>query len=43
ICSAEAPADKLYPEGRGSFEFQRTVSRLMEMQAADYREPRAAA
>ena len=38
ICSAEATADRLYPEGRGSFEFQRTVSRLMEMQAADYRD-----
>lgn len=43
ICSAEAPADKLYPEGRGAFEFQRTISRLMEMQAADYREPRPSA
>jgi cell division protein ZapE len=38
ICSAEASADRLYPEGRGAFEFQRTVSRLMEMQAADYRD-----
>lgn len=26
----------LYPEGTGSFEFTRTVSRLMEMQSADY-------
>ncbi len=42
ICSAEAPAERLYPEGRGSFEFQRTVSRLMEMQAADYLDPRPA-
>ncbi|MBT4891245.1 MAG: cell division protein ZapE [Rhodospirillales bacterium] len=36
ICSAEAPAEKLYPEGDGSFEFERTVSRLMEMQSPDY-------
>jgi cell division protein ZapE len=36
ICSAEAPPDKLYPTGDGAFEFQRTVSRLMEMQSADY-------
>jgi cell division protein ZapE len=26
----------LYPEGDGGFEFQRTVSRLEEMQSADY-------
>lgn len=36
ICSAAAPPDQLYPAGEGSFEFRRTVSRLMEMQAADY-------
>lgn len=36
ICSAEAPPDRLYPEGDGSFEFARTVSRLMEMQSAEY-------
>ncbi len=36
VCSAEAPPEKLYPTGDGSFEFQRTVSRLMEMQAEDY-------
>ncbi len=36
ICSAEAEPDSLYPEGSGAFEFQRTVSRLNEMQAADY-------
>jgi len=30
-----APAD-LYPTGDGRFEFERTVSRLMEMQSADY-------
>jgi cell division protein ZapE len=36
ICSACAPPERLYPEGVGAFEFQRTVSRLMEMQAEDY-------
>lgn len=30
-----APAD-LYPKGDGAFEFERTVSRLVEMQSADY-------
>lgn len=36
VCSAEAPAAALYPEGDGSFEFARTVSRLMEMQSETY-------
>ncbi len=36
ICSAAAPPETLYPTGVGAFEFQRTVSRLMEMQAEDY-------
>jgi cell division protein ZapE len=36
ICSAAAPPDKLYVEGDGVFEFQRTVSRLMEMQSPEY-------
>ena len=27
---------QIYPAGDGSFEFQRTVSRLIEMQSADY-------
>lgn len=36
IASAEAPPEALYPDGDGSFEFQRTVSRLNEMQSADY-------
>ncbi|MGB8842986.1 MAG: cell division protein ZapE [Aliidongia sp.] len=35
ISAAAAPA-ALYPDGDGSFEFQRTVSRLMEMQSAEY-------
>ena len=36
ICSAAAAPANLYPEGDGSFEFQRTVSRLMEMQSPEY-------
>lgn len=36
ICSADAPAHELYPSGDGSFEFQRTVSRLVEMQSSAY-------
>jgi cell division protein ZapE len=36
ICSAEAPPETLYVEGVGAFEFQRTVSRLMEMQSEDW-------
>lgn len=36
ICSAEAGAADLYPDGHGAFEFSRTVSRLMEMQSPDY-------
>jgi cell division protein ZapE len=36
ICSAAAAPDKLYIEGDGAFEFQRTVSRLMEMQSPEY-------
>ena len=30
------PPQEIYTEGDGSFEFQRTVSRLMEMQSEDY-------
>ena len=33
--AAVAPGD-IYPAGDTAFEFQRTVSRLMEMQAEDY-------
>ena len=36
ICSAESPPHDLYLAGDGSFEFQRTISRLMEMQSRDY-------
>ncbi len=36
ILSAEAPPEKLYPSGDGAFEFERTVSRLMEMRSKDY-------
>ena len=36
VCSAAAPPQGLYPAGDGSFEFQRTASRLEEMQTSDY-------
>jgi len=36
LCCAEVPPANLYPEGHGNFEFQRTVSRLIEMQSQDY-------
>ncbi|MBB4267185.1 cell division protein ZapE [Roseospira visakhapatnamensis] len=36
VCSAAGPAEALYQAGDGRFEFDRTVSRLMEMRAADY-------
>jgi len=36
--SAAAPAAGLYPQGDGAFEFQRTASRLMEMQSRDWLE-----
>ncbi|MBM3512273.1 MAG: AFG1 family ATPase [Alphaproteobacteria bacterium] len=40
ICSAGAPPHELYAGHDNSFEFHRTVSRLIEMQAADYFEQR---
>ena len=36
VLSAEAPPEALFPEGENSAEFQRTVSRLHEMQSAAY-------
>ena len=36
IISAQAPAEQLYAGKRVAFEFQRTVSRLQEMQSHDY-------
>jgi cell division protein ZapE len=36
LAAADAAPAALYPAGDGNFEFQRTVSRLEEMQSADY-------
>jgi cell division protein ZapE len=36
MVAADATPDQLYPRGDGRYEFDRTVSRLMEMQSADY-------
>ncbi|MFC7536630.1 cell division protein ZapE [Sphingomonas sp. GCM10030256] len=36
LAAADAEPAGLYPAGHGAFEFQRTVSRLEEMQSADY-------
>ena len=36
IAAADAIPQLLYPSGDGAFEFERTVSRLMEMQSATY-------
>jgi cell division protein ZapE len=36
ICTAEVPAQELYTQGDGVFEFKRTVSRLIEMQSEGY-------
>lgn len=36
LAAADAAPDALYPEGDGKFEFERTVSRLLEMQSEEY-------
>ena len=36
VCSAAAPPNALYAEGDGAFSFERTASRLVEMQSTDY-------
>jgi cell division protein ZapE len=36
ICTAEVPPEELYTSGEGAFEFERTVSRLHEMQTERY-------
>jgi cell division protein ZapE len=36
ICSAASAPSGLYVEGEQAFEFERTVSRLMEMQSPEY-------
>jgi cell division protein ZapE len=36
VAAADAKPEQLYPTGDGSFEFERTVSRLIEMQSEDY-------
>jgi cell division protein ZapE len=36
VCSAATAPTGLYVEGDGAFEFERTVSRLMEMQSPEY-------
>jgi cell division protein ZapE len=36
LAAADAEPEGLYPSGDGTFEFQRTVSRLEEMQSAEY-------
>jgi len=38
LASADAEPDRLYPTGDGAFEFERTVSRLLEMQSNAYLE-----
>ncbi len=36
VASAASEPQSLYPTGKGAFEFERTVSRLIEMQSEDY-------
>ncbi len=40
ICSAAAVPEMLYLEGEGTFEFERTASRLREMQSTDWGQSR---
>ena len=36
IASAAVPPEEIYAAGDGTFEFRRTISRLIEMQSEDY-------
>ena len=36
LAAADAAPAELYTSGHGAFEFERTASRLIEMQSADY-------
>lgn len=36
VCSADGPPESLYQDGDGAFEFERTASRLIEMQSDEY-------
>ncbi len=36
VCSAAAAPSEIYPAGDGAFEFERTASRLVEMQTPEY-------
>jgi cell division protein ZapE len=36
VIAADAPPERIYPDGDGSFEFQRTASRLQEMRSPEY-------
>ena len=36
ICTSQVPAQELYLDGEGAFEFERTVSRLIDMQSECY-------
>ena len=36
LIAADAPPEALYPDGDGTFEFQRTASRLQEMRSPEY-------
>jgi cell division protein ZapE len=38
VITADAPVDTLYHDGNHAFEFDRTISRLIEMQSAGYHE-----